>query len=82
MDDKVKKDKDLKDVYKRERSTRKRIDDPETLEKEQTLRDLESAIHWKDKRKFLGFLRTAGIIDGSEKFLQLVELYDRLHSRW
>ena len=82
MDDKSKRDKEVRDVYKREKSSRKRTDDPEAMERQQTLRDLENAIHWQDKRKFLEFLRTAGISDGSEKFRQLVELYDQLHSRW
>ncbi len=82
VDDKAKKNKDLKNIYKREKSSRKRIDDAEALERQQTLRDLDSAIHWKDRRRFLEFLRTGGIIDGSEKFRQLVELYDRLHSHW
>jgi len=67
----------LKRVYKREKASKKRIDDLEAAEREQTFRDLEMAIHWKDKRKFLEFLRNAGIRDGSEKFAQLVELYDR-----
>jgi hypothetical protein len=82
MDEKAKKDMEVRDLYKREKSSRRRLDDPEALDRLQTLRDLEKTIHWKDKRKFLEFLRTAGITDGSEKFRQLVDLYDQLHSRW
>jgi ribosome-interacting GTPase 1 len=82
VDEKPKKDKDLKEVYKREKASKKRLDDPEALKRRQTLRDVEKAIHWKDKRKFLEVLRAAGIIDGSEKFRQLVEIYDQLHSHW
>ena len=82
MDEKAKKDRDVKGVYKREKASKKKIDDPEPMARRQTLTDLESAIHWKDKRKFLEVLRAAGISDGSENFRQLVELYDRFHSRW
>ena len=82
MDEKAKKDRDVKGVYKREKASKQKVDDPEAIARRQTLKDLERAIHWKDKRKFLEVLRTAGISDGSENFRQLVELYDRFHSRW
>ena len=82
MDEKSKKDRDLREVYKREKASRTRIDDPEASELANSLKRLENAIHLKDRRKFLEAVRTAGISDGSEKFRQIVEVYDRIHSRW
>jgi uncharacterized protein YpiB (UPF0302 family) len=58
VDDKAKKDKDLKNTYEREKSSRKGIDDAEALQRQRTLRDVDSAIHWKDRRRFLEFLKT------------------------
>ena len=48
----------------------------------EALRNLERAIHMKDRRKFLELLSKYGITDGSEKFRQIVEIYDRIHSSW
>jgi hypothetical protein len=82
VDEKSKKERDLKEVYKREKASRKRIDDPEATKRANVVKELERAFHLKDRRKFLEAIRTAGISDGSERFRQIVELYDRMHSRW
>ena len=82
MDEKSKKDRDVKEVYKREKASKKRVDDPQAIERMEALRNLERAIHMKDRRKFLELLRKYGITDGSEKFRQIVEIYDRIHSSW
>ena len=73
---------DLKTVYKRDRASRKKIDDPEAKKLLKTRQKLIEAFEWKDKRKFLEAIRRAGFADGSEEFRELVELYDQKHSRW
>ena len=73
---------DLKTVYKRDKASRKKVDDPEAQKRLQTRQRLEEAFEWKDKRKFLEAIRHAGFVDGSDEFRELVELYDQKHSRW
>ena len=82
MDEKSKKNRDVKEVYKREKASKRRVDDPQAIDRLEALKNLERAIHMKDRRKFLELLRRYGITDGSEKFRQIVEIYDRIHSSW
>ena len=76
------KHEDVKTVYKRDKASRKKIDDPEGRKPLRTRQKLAEAFEWMDKRKFLEAIRHAGFVDGSEEFRELVELYDQKHSRW